>query len=102
MFKELFTDIRDNYIDFTEYQGEPMQEFFGKWSYTGIPKKFYDVLDYLAKEFNIKNIIKRGNNLKVDIDNNLSSSELQEIEDQFNDFVFSIDRRNHVIEIEPV
>ncbi len=102
MFKELFTAQRDNYIDFTEYQGEPMQEFFGKWSYTGIPEKFFGILDYLAKEFNIKNIMKKGKNLRVDIDNNLSSSELQEIEDQFDDFVLSIDRQNHVLEIEPV
>ncbi len=99
MFKELFTDNREIYIDL---KGEKLEEYFANWTYTGIPNKFYDILNYLSKKFNIKGILKKGDNLRVDIENNLSSSELQEIEDKFDDFVLSIDRRNHVIEIEPV
>jgi len=67
-----------------------------------VDKKFRVVCDYFFDQFNVQKLKQVKNVVSIDIESNLSSSELEEIEDQFDDFVFSIDRRTHVIRIEEV
>jgi len=67
-----------------------------------VDKKFRVFCDYFFDQFNVQRLKQVKNVVSIDIESNLSSSELEEIEDQFDDFVFSIDRRTHVIRIEEV
>jgi len=67
-----------------------------------VDTKFRAVCDFFFDQFNVQRLNQKQGVVSIDIDSNLSSSELEEIEDKFEMFVFSIDRRTHVIKIEEV
>jgi hypothetical protein len=89
-----------SFKSYFEKEFVPQNEGFENWSLTGVKSMFKEVLKYIENHWNIKGIRNKNDIIKVDVESNITSGELSELEDLFPDFVFSADRKNHIITIE--
>ena len=94
-FKELFTECKS------------LDEFFlDNWEYTVKHKGIQKVIDVIDQNFDIEGVkeIKKGSYtmVKVKILGSPSSSQLERLEDEFEEFLFSYSHRNNVLSIEDI